>query len=424
MRQFYITLLFIFLIAGGVVAQVQTRFLEDLSLDESGIFGVPSLGTVQDLPKNDVAKLVEEDELQESMAVPFRFGYAMDVNYSVSNSGKWYDKPEGRVWKLNLRSEGAFSINLIFEQLVLPSGGELYIYNGERTMLYGPLNAEITNKSQTFSTDLIQGDFITLELFEPEYAHNTTKLKINKVIHGYKNMFETSSSSNYGNARSCHNNVNCNGFSNWQSRSNSVAMVLLADGTRACSGSLLNNTCQDFTPNFLTAFHCIDIGNNIDECEIEYGNGQLNQNEINRAQNWVFRFQYKSPTCDPTSAPNSWVSYNGSTYRAGWAQTDFALVEMNTRPTAETGIQYAGWSRSNVPPASGATIHHPRGDPMKISTYNDPATHSTQLTWQIGCNRVNQTPANSHWSVTLTNGTAEPISSGAPLFDQERRVIG
>lgn len=88
MRQFYITLLFIVLISGGVVAQVQTRFLEDLSLDDSGIFGAPPLGTVQDLPKIDLAKLVEEDELQESMAVPFRFGYAMDVNYSVSNSGK------------------------------------------------------------------------------------------------------------------------------------------------------------------------------------------------------------------------------------------------------------------------------------------------------------------------------------------------
>lgn len=61
--------------------------MEDLSLDESGIFGVPSLGTVQDLPKIDLAKLIEEDELQESMAVPFRFGYAVDVNYTVSNSG-------------------------------------------------------------------------------------------------------------------------------------------------------------------------------------------------------------------------------------------------------------------------------------------------------------------------------------------------
>ena len=165
MKQSYFTLLFILLIAGGVGAQVQTRFLEGLSLEESGIFGVPRLGTVQELPKIDLAKLMEEDDLQQSMAVPFRFGYAMDVNYSVSNSGRWYDKPEGRIWKLNLRSEGAYSINHIFDQLVLQVGGELYIYNGERTMLQGPLTAEITNKSHTYGTDLIQGDFITLELF-------------------------------------------------------------------------------------------------------------------------------------------------------------------------------------------------------------------------------------------------------------------
>lgn len=389
-----------------------------------------SLGTVTTLPRVDASTLMMEDAEQQLMAVPFRFGHAVDVNYTVGNSGRWYQKPEGRVWKLNIRSEGAYSINLIFDQLVLPMGAELYIYNETRTMVYGPLTSEITNETIKFGTDLIQGELITLELFEPNGSKDATLLKIGKAVHAYRDMFGMAISDNHENTRSTcdHNNVICNGFSNWQSRSNSVAMVLLADGTRVCSGSLLNNTCQDFTPNFLTAFHCIDTGDIMHPCELEYGNGQLNQNEINRAQNWVFRFQYKSPTCDPTSAPNSWVSYNGSTYRAGWAQTDFALVEMNTRPTAETGIQYAGWSRSNVAPTSGATIHHPQGNPMKISTYATPAVHSAEIPWFIGiqgvCERFIPTPANSHWTATLSNGTTEDGSSGGPLYDQNRRVIG
>lgn len=426
MKTFYLFLLLAYLIPTGVEAQVQTRLSGYSLLDNSGIFGVAPLESVHVLPKIDIVRLLEEDALEESAAVPFRFGYAVDVDLTSQNSGKWFEKPEGRVWKLNIKSEGAYSINLIFDQLQLPRGGELYIYNGDRTMIYGPLTPEVTNQSVSFGTDLIQGGLITLELFEPNDARDVTALKISKAVHAYRDIFSTNSHDDHQNITSAcdHNNVNCSGFSSWQSVSNSVAMVLLADGTRMCSGSLVNNTCQNFTPNFLTAFHCIDVGNNMNSCEPEFGNGQLNANEINRAQNWVFRFQYKSPTCDPTSPPTSWVSYNGSTYRAGWATTDFALVEMNNRPVGEMGIQYAGWSRSTTIPTNGATIHHPNHEPMKISTYSNPANHSTALVWNLGCDRVSQTPANSHWTVNLNNGTTEPGSSGGPLFDQNKRIVG
>ena len=98
---------------------------------------------------------------------------------------------------------------------------------------------------------------------------------------------------------------------------------------------------------------------------------------------------------------------------------------MNTRPEASTGIQYAGWSRAIAPPTSGATIHHPKGDLMKISTYNAPAMNSIALNWNFGCLPfTNTTPASTHWTVNLINGTTEGGSSGSPLFDQNMRVVG
>ncbi|WBL42745.1 T9SS type A sorting domain-containing protein [Algoriphagus halophytocola] len=416
---------FLIFLSTRSVAQIQTQYAEQALLGERGYFNVAESGSISLVPKVDVQKLLQEDSLEANQAVPFRFGYAVDVNYDLNNSGSWYEITEGKVWKFRIQSPEAFSINLIFDDLVLPEGGEMYLYNEDRTMVYGPITSQnYDGGSGYFSTDLIQGDLITLELFEPLSSKGISRLSIFKVIHGYKNMFNTPN--NFGDALACHNNVNCAAFSAWENESNSVAMVLLADNTRVCSGALLNNTCGDMTPNFLTAFHCIDTGNTGNNpCDGETGNGVLNAAEINRAQNWLFRFQYKSPTCTPSTEPVSWVTYNGSTFRAGSFNTDFALVEMNTRPDASTGIQYAGWSRATAPPTSGANIHHPSGDVMKISTYSAPATNSAAINWNFGCLPfTNTTPASTHWTVNLINGTTEGGSSGSPLFDQNRRVVG
>ncbi len=208
-------------------------------------------------------------------------------------------------------------------------------------------------------------------------------------------------------------------------------MIILGDGTRLCSGALVNNGCQDFTPNILTAFHCIDVGN-LNPCDSDFGNGTLSTAEINRAQSWVFRFQYKSPTCNGREPYTSeYYTFNGATYRAGWDDTNFALVQMNQRPRGDvdTGIRYLRWSRASIAPTSGATIHHPAGDVMKISLYNNTApSNGNQLIWGIGnqsCpTKTNTSPINTHWTVLISDGTTEGGSSGGPLFDQNGRIVG
>jgi hypothetical protein len=139
--------------------------------------------------------------------MPFRFGYAIDVNYTLENSGIWHENKEGRVWKLGVQSHGAYSLNFIFEDLLLPDGAEIYLYNNDRTMVYGPITGKEGGSSKEFGTDLIKGETVIIELFEPEENRNMSKLKIAKAIHGYKNMFYTPNS--FGDALPFHNNVNC-----------------------------------------------------------------------------------------------------------------------------------------------------------------------------------------------------------------------
>jgi hypothetical protein len=109
------------------------------------------------------------------------------------------------------------------------------------------------------------------------------------------------------------------------------------------------------------------------------------------------------------------MNVNGGILRAAYAGSDVTLTELNTAPNPAWGIYYSGWDNSGAAVSSAVGIHHPSGDIKKISFENSALTSGS---WS-------GTPANSHWHVPGWNlGVTEPGSSGSPLFDQNRRVIG
>lgn len=398
MKQLFATTLLL-LIYSTLFAQIQTRI--NSGQEEQFKSKSNSLPPVVRLPQIDIEALKKEDEVGNSNGLPPRFGKDIDVNYSLDNSGVWENAIGGRIWKLEIFSENAFSINLIIENFELSEGSELYFYNRDRSMVVGPITYEANNPRKKIATDLIRGESIILELFEPNGAKGRSTLTVKKAIHAYVDIL-SGSFLGFGTSADCNNDINCPVGAPWQNESDAVAMILLANNTRHCTGVLLNNTCQDFTPNLLTAFHCIDLARD----------GVLSGTEINNAESWLFRFQYKSPTCG--GADNfTYSTYSGSTFRAGLLETDFALVELDTRPTLGSGVNYAGWSRAANAPTSSAGIHHPAGDVMKISIENNAAV-------SIGFLGV----ANTMWMVNFDDGIVEHGSSGSPLFDQNRRVVG
>ncbi len=395
-------LLLFLLICNSGNSQVRSVLTKTKQVESSGIFGIKQAHQKISLGKTDVKKLLKEDSAEANSGLPLRIGTVKKVNLGLSNSGNWIKIDGGRVWKLSIHSPEAFHLNLIFSEFYIPEGGLLYIYNEEGTMVYGPLSSKQNSNKQRFSTDAIKGETITLELFEPDIVKEKTKLRVSKVVHGYKDIFNKTGG--YGSSGSCNNNILCPEGNAWRREGYSVAMIMLADLTRICTGSLINNTNNDYTPYFLTAFHCMDVLN---------PNGTLEADEISRAENWVFRFHYKSITCVGGES-SSYLSYSGSTYRSGWVESDFALVELDNSPSGAPGINYAGWDRSGNLPGNTTGIHHPLGDVMKISFDNQPPL-SQGYYGEVG---------NNHWRVIWDDGTTEGGSSGSSLFDNNHRIIG
>ncbi len=270
-------------------------------------------------------------------------------------------------------------------------------------MLYGPVTSKVNTEKGHFLTDLIKGDKVTIYLFEPSNKRNESQLTIKRVVHAYENMFSDMAYGQIGSSGNCNNNVAC--FPAWSKESDAVALVLLSNGTEWCSGSLLMTANQSFRPYFLSAFHCIDT---------DIPKGSLSSSEISNAENWMFKFQYKMSSCSGGYA-TSGVTYNRATFRAAWNNTDFALMELRNSPAGDSRFSWLGWDRSGNAPTAGTGIHHPSGDVMKISFDNDLITETAAGSTNSGT---------THWFVDIDNGTLEHGSSGSPLFNPQKKVIG
>lgn len=366
------------------------------------------------LPTFDVQQILEEDRLNqiEDVNIPFRFGKGFDTDLSLNKSGSWQNTDDGRVWTMRFHSTGAKSLNFIFNDFYLPEGAELYIVNTDQTVLYGPVTASCIPEDGFFMTDLIAGEDVSIHLFEPGECMGQSRLKISRIIHAYRGVSVDANGAlrSSGDLLPCHNDVAC--FSDWNAESKAVALVLLANGTSLCSGALVMSADHSFRPYFLSAFHCVDIG------DIP---GALTAAEISEAEHWMFKFDYKKGCGSNTVS--SGVTFNGAVFRAGYCDTDFALMELNSNPgNVLYPPTWLGWDRSGSTPLSGTFIHHPVGSPMKISFDNDALSlKGEEFSFS---NSVIFYPPNHFWLSNLDNGTTQGGSSGSPLLNENKRVIG
>ncbi|MEX1192774.1 MAG: T9SS type A sorting domain-containing protein [Brumimicrobium sp.] len=348
--------------------------------------------------KPDIDALRAEDKINDREANgPWRFGFNNDTSLDLFDNGTWFETPTGdRIWLIEIEAENAKTINLTFSNTLIPEGNELFVYNPDKSFILGKFKQKHIYKGE-LGTELVPGSKVIVEYFIPkENINNVGNIEISRVTHGYRtaNEFNQRGLNDSG---TCNMNVNCPDGANWVDQRNS-AIMLVSGSNGFCSGALINNVLYDGTPYVLTANHC-----------------------YTDPTNWVFRFQWQSDDCsNPTSSP-SFESLSGATLRARRTPSDMCLVEITggldngTVPELHTPF-FAGWNNSNNPPSSTVSIHHPTGDIKKISFDDDPAIAATGM---------GSSEANSSWEVVWDrNTTTEGGSSGAPLFDQNRRIIG
>lgn len=343
------------------------------------------------MPGFNQAALEQEDLIRDQdKSIPYRFGYVFNVSYNLNNSGAWYDLPDGgRIWRLGIKSPGAYSLNLVFQYVSIPEGCTFFVYNQSRTIHLGSFSQRFISPEYTFSTDLIDGDAVIVELYEPADKVGQSSLEVSHVTHRYRDIRQFVERS-FGQSGSCMNNVRCPAYTAYDDQIRSVVCLVSPTTGEFCTGALINNTCNDGTPYVLTANHCGNSG----------------------FSTWIFRFNWESSGCtNPGSSPSS-QSISGGTQRAANAGSDMSLVQINSAIPSNYNVYFAGWDRQNNTTNNAYGIHHPSGDIKKISFTTgatSTATYSGATCWRTG---------------TWTDGVTEPGSSGSPLFNSSGQIIG
>ena len=398
--------IFLLLMCQTVNAQVITQKVTDNAM--KGLAFETPFRILTKYPQPDLQKILKEDAA--SPELPERIAVGFDVNIDLQLEKPSYGD-KGKAWSVKLEADKSRFLSLFFDDLYLPKGSELYIYNRKNQVVVGPLDYTNTSESRTFQMGLMKGEELTLTLIETPSAFGKSRVHVKTLFYGYKESSEDGGG--FGQSAVCNTNVNCPVGAPFAQQSDAVAMILLNNNQdlRHCSAALLNNACQNLKPNLLTAFHCVDR---------QTRDGVLTNAERAAVGNFGFVFQYKSPICSNADG-NLNLTFSGSTILSEWNQTDFILLSLNSRPSPNSGIRYAGWDRANTNPTNSAGIHHPAGDVMKIAVDNQA---STLYTWNNAPQGFSPNLANGYWEQNFDSGTTEGGSSGSALFNQNNRVVG
>ena len=334
----------------------------------------------------DHTDLTLEGEILQREGAPFRYGVSRKLNVQEQD-GVWVNVPGGRLWQMEVRSEGAENLMLKIENMNLPEGAELrsYVRDLPET-LNGPFTEEgpCREGTQSVWTRIEAVDNVVIEYFEPEAIAGVQGLPftLGEVIHGYIPILKDGLA---GGSGSCHNEATC--YDDWEDVGDATALVVFSGSL--CSGQLIATSNQDQTAYYLTAAHCISSSS--------------------VASGAQFIFKYERLNCSGSSYNG--VAVNGSTLIDTHGQSDNTLLRING--SLPTSVFWVGWTTEIAPTNLPITcLHHPAGDRMKYST-----------------GTINSNPvcgSSTYWfGVRWNDGVTEGGSSGSGAYrTSDQKLMG
>jgi len=325
------------------------------------------------------------------------------TDMTTSTVGEWIatDNREWVEWNFTIQRD-ASSLNFGFSEFVLPSSASLTICGVAKDNCQEYLPKKNIAHHLELWTAILKGGTAHFNLKVLAKEKDQLRFRLSSINKGIVKPIGKSSS------QSCLIDIACDEsypqIDEFAAEIQAVGLITI-EGTRICSGVLLNNVRADYTPYFLTARHC--------------GINQENAASV------VVHWNYQNSTCrlgqdsNKLEGDGSLKQFNsGATFLADLQRSDFTLLRLNDAVIEEANAYFAGWDAKSESPSDVTTIHHANTEEKRITF----GAGSTSITRHFG----NDKDASldhikvENWNISSTAGG----SSGAPLFDRDHRVVG
>lgn len=306
------------------------------------------------------------------------------VNAQAVPVDKWAVLTNGwRIYSVDLLAAGAMGMRLHLQNVSLPPGTKVVIYDPAKPATNSPVVTPETLAGQKeIWTPTLFSERAVLEIqAAPGSDIKGLTLTLVGISHLYPQTkaYETIEGT-------CHNDVTC--YPAFANEATGVARMayIIGGNTYVCTGSLISGLAGQSGSLFLTAHHCVNTASVAATVELF----------------WFFQTSNcNGPPPNLTSVPTT----SGADLLATDPASDFTLLQLRQSPPG--GTYYLGWStNAPAPNETLACIHHPMGTYKRISFGNYYANDP------------------DFWAVQWFSGVTEDGSSGSPLLNASHQIIG
>jgi len=346
--------------------------------------------------------------IERAAGQPERFAVDIPRQVSTFTDGEWTATGGARVWSFAVQVPTAVSLSFHAARAILPSSAVLTVTGARASVTY---RAKDIVRGGLWSRPLL-GDTLTVSLSVAQSEASFVQLQIESVQAGYRGLGGVPDHPYFARlararatstTQACTENYSCDANAANQGPAQATVAVLIANQYQ-CTGTLLNNTSNDFAPYVLTARHC--------------ENGVLGGGAPQVASSITVYWDAVSP-CG--SALGS--IYDGTAPAQGGATTvveqqDAWLVRLDAAPVVSDAF-WAGWDATGGTFVGGYSIHHALGYKKQYVGWYGQAIAQTISGQALGIGYDSNL-----WGLVNQVGSVGAGASGGALFDPNGRVVG
>ncbi len=141
---------------------------------------------MQKIDNEIIEEIKRNNETQDES---YQFAYSFFVDINLKSVSIIDSLNVGLLYRYSIKSDGAYSINLIFKNYLLPKGAKLFLYSKDKQHITGAFTSNNNKASGRLATLPVKGEEIIIEYFEPYYSEFKGKLVIEIVSHDFFERF-------------------------------------------------------------------------------------------------------------------------------------------------------------------------------------------------------------------------------------------